>query len=333
MKKTVLITGGLWYIWSHAVVEFEKAWYITVIVDNLSNSYKITLKRISSILWYTPFFYEIDLRNKVALSSVFKKHNFNWVLHFAWAKSPFESQKNPLYYYNNNMSAWVNLFDLMDIYDVRNIVFSSSANIYSKNNISPIKETWEIWANNPYGRTKYLLEQVLEDLHKFSHFNVINLRYFNPIGSHTSSLIWEHLEWTPNNIFPFIIKVANGNLKNLKIFGNDYETPDGSCIRDYIDINDLISGHLLAYNFLLTKDKSVMDTFNLWTWIGTSVFELIKLVEKHLNIKVSYEIVWRRDWDLTKVYCDISKAEKILWFKPKFSLENSIKNTWKFYSI
>ena len=332
MQKTILITGGLGYIWSHAVVEFEKAWYRTVIVDNLSNSYMITLKRISKILWYTPFFYEVDLRNRVGLSAVFKKFKFDGVLHFAVAKSPFESQENPLYYYNNNMSAGVNLFDLMDVYRVKNIVFSSSANVYAANNVSPVAESWELWPNNPYGRTKYLMEQILEDLHKFASFNVIHLRYFNPIGSHTSGLIWEHLDGIPNNIFPYIMKVAANKLDSFKVFGWDYDTIDGSWVRDYIDINDLVHGNLLAYDFLTKSRESVMDVFNLWTWSWLSVLELIKAVEKELHLKVKYEVTWRRAWDLAEVYCDTSKANKTLWFKTKVSVDQSIANTWKFYN-
>ena len=332
MQKTILITGGLGYIWSHAVVEFEKAWYRTVIVDNFSNSYMITLKRISKILWYTPFFYEVDLRNRVGLSAVFKKFKFDGVLHFAGAKSPFESQENPLYYYNNNMSAGVNLFDLMDVYRVKNIVFSSSANVYAANNVSPVAESWELWPNNPYGRTKYLMEKILEDLHKFASFNVIHLRYFNPIGSHTSGLIWEHLDGIPNNIFPYIMKVAANKLDSFKVFGWDYDTIDGSWVRDYIDINDLVHGHLLAYDFLTKSSESVMDVFNLWTWSWLSVLELIKAVEKELHLKVKYEVTWRRAWDLAEVYCDTSKANKTLWFKTKVSVDQSIANTWKFYN-
>ena len=332
MQKTILITGGLGYIWSHAVVEFEKAWYRTVIVDNLSNSYMITLNRISKILWYTPFFYEVDLRNRVGLSAVFKKFKFDGVLHFAGAKSPFESQENPLYYYNNNMSAGVNLFDLMDVYRVKNIVFSSSANVYAANNVSPVAESWELWPNNPYGRTKYLMEQILEDLNKFASFNVIHLRYFNHIGSHTSGLIWEHLDGIPNNIFPYIMKVAANKLDSFKVFGWDYDTIDGSWVRDYIDINDLVHGHLLAYDFLTKSRESVMDVFNLWTWSWLSVLELIKAVEKELHLKVKYEVTWRRAWDLAEVYCDTSKANKTLWFKTKVSVDQSIANTWKFYN-
>jgi len=322
----------MWYIWSHWVVAFEQAGYKTVIVDNLSNSQLSALDGIEQILGYKPDFFELDLRNKKWLEEVFKKYDFHGVLHFAGAKSPFESQQDPLHYYDNNISGSLHLFDIMNRYNVKNIIFSSSANVYSSANISPVDENWTLWPNNPYGRTKYLLEQILEDLHKFSSFNVIHLRYFNPIGSHTSGFIWEHLDGIPNNIFPYIMKVAAKKIEKLKVFGWDYNTVDGSWVRDYIDINDLVHGHLLAYNFLTKRDEPIIDIFNLWTWSWLSVLELIGSIEKELDMKINYEMVWRRDWDLAEVYCDTSKANKILWFQSRFTLKESITNTWKFYN-
>ena len=332
MNKTILITWGLWYIGSHAVVKFEQEWYTTVIVDNLSNSDKKTLNSITEILWYTPDFYEVDLRNKVQLARIFKRYDFHWVLHFAGAKSPFESQENTLYYYNNNLVASINLFDLMEVYNVKNILFSSSANVYHADNISPIPESGKLGPNNPYGKTKLLVEQILEDLHDFFWMNVILLRYFNPIGSHESWLIWEYTTWIPNNIFPYIMKVATWEINNLNIFGDNYDTIDGTGVRDYIDVNDLIDWHLLAYQFLSKQDTPVYDIFNLWWWKWTSVLELVQEVEKTLDKKIPYQITENRAWDLASVYCNTKKAGEILWFKAKYSLEKSIKHTWKFYN-
>jgi len=332
MKKIILITGWLGYIWSHAVVEFEKAGYKTVIVDNLSNSYSITLDWIWEILWYRPDFYEVDIQNKVKLSMVFKKYTFDGVIHFAGAKSPFESQDNPLYYYNNNVASSIHLFDLMNIYDVKNIIFSSSANVYHADNISPISESDQIGPNNPYGRTKFLLEEILHDLHQFSNFNTVLLRYFNPIGSHVSWLIWEHLEWVPNNIFPYIMKVASGEISELKVFGDDYDTKDGSGVRDYIDINDLVHGHMLAYQYIENQNEPVFDVFNLGVWKWVSVLELVCAVEKYIDHKVAYSIAPRRPWDLAEVYCDVSKAHKVLGFTALYSIDDSITHTWDFYN-
>lgn len=332
MKKIILITWWLWYIGSHAVVRFEQAGYTCVIVDNLSNSNKSVLDSIAEILWYTPDFYEVDLRNKVQLARVFKRYSFHWVLHFAWAKSPFESQENTLYYYNNNLVASINLFDLMEVYDVKNILFSSSANVYHADNQSPISESAKLWPNNPYGKTKLLVEQILEDLHSFFWMNTILLRYFNPIGSHTSWLIGEHPKWIPNNIFPYIMKVANWEIESLDIFWDKYDTIDGTWVRDYIDVNDLIEWHLLAYQYLSKQEKPIFDIFNLWWGKWTSVLELVKAVEDTLGKKISYQITGNRSWDLASVYCDTSKAKEILWFTAKCSLTESIQNTWKFYT-
>ena len=339
MKKTLLITGWLWYIWSHGVVTFEQAWYKTIIVDNLSNSCLKTLRMISEIIWYTPKFYETDLRNKDGLEDIFKKNKIDWVIHFAWLKSPFESQEKPILYFQNNITWSLNLFELMKKYNVKNIVFSSSANIYSWDNVSPINEDWVLWPNNPYGNTKYILEQILLDLAKFCWFNVISLRYFNPIWAHKSWLIWEYLEWIPNNLLPYIMKVANGTLDKLKVFWNDYDTIDGTWVRDYIDVNDLIDGHLLAYNKIMEiidyKDNDKLwyfDIYNLWIGKWVSVLEMIKASFEVCWKNIPYEIVPRRIWDLWEVYCDPSKAKKELWFEVKVSLKESLENSWRFYN-
>ena len=333
MKKIILITGWTGYIWSHWVVAFEQAGYKTVIVDNLVNSSINTLDWIKKIIWYKPDFFEIDLKNKDDLEEVFKKYNFDWVIHFAGLKSPFESQEKPILYFQNNISGSINLFELMDKYSVWNIVFSSSANTYSVLNTPPIKENYLQSTTNPYWTSKFLLEKILEDLSKFSKFNVINLRYFNPIWAHSSWELWELPEWKPNNLFPFIFKVITWELKELQVFGWDYETHDWSWMRDYIDVVDLVNAHLLAYK-KITKIKNnwFLDNYNVWTWKGLTVLDAIKNVENTLEKKLNYRIVERRKWDIPISFCDTTKIEKELGFKSEISLEESIKNSWNFYN-
>ena len=360
MKKIILITGWTWYIWAHWVVAFEQAWFKTIIVDNLSNSSYESLEWIKKILWYYPDFFETDLREDyfvkniweklsirdwekikwtLTLKQIFEEYNFDWVVHFAGLKAVWESCQNPLKYFDNNINWSIKLFELMEKYSVKNILFSSSATVYNSSNYSPSKiwkwvwvdENWQVWkTTNPYWNTKFLLEKILEDLSKFSWFNVINLRYFNPIWAHKSWFIWEKPNWIPNNLLPFILKVAKWELKNLQVFGWDYGTKDWTWVRDYIDVNDLIDGHLKAYNFL-KNNKNNFETFNLWTWKWTSVLEILKIAEKVIWKNISYKIIKRREWDLAEVFCNPKKAENILNWKTKISLEESVKNSWKFY--
>lgn len=352
MKKTILITGWTGYIWSHGVVAFEKAWYKTVIVDNLVNSSKNTLDWIKNILGYTPDFFEVDLRDKNKLREIFKKYDFDWVLHFAWLKAVWESCQKPLEYFDNNINWSLVLFELMEEFRVKNIIFSSSATVYK--NINPplslmegnrwLSEDNPVWeCSNPYGTTKFLIENILKDLSRFSGFNVINLRYFNPIWAHNSGNIWENPNWLPNNLLPYVMKVATWELKEVNVFWNDYDTPDGTWVRDYIDVVDLIEGHLAGYEFLLTHPNLPLslreensniwffETFNLWTGSWVSVLEIIQNVEKVTWKNIPYKIVDRRSWDLAEVYCNPEKAHKVLNWKANTSLEDSIKNMWKFY--
>ncbi len=349
--KIVLITWGLGYIGSHAVVAFEKAGYKTVIVDNLSNSKLETLENIWKILGYKPDFYEVDLRDKENLRKIFKKYNFSWVIHFAWLKAVWESCEKPLEYFDNNINWSLKLFELMKEFNVKNIIFSSSATVYDLKMLKQLdwqavndinwdlllkrwfKETDPTWnTTNPYGRSKFVLEEILQDLAKFSGFNVILLRYFNPIWAHPSWLIWEDPAWIPNNLLPYVMKVATGEYEKVKVFGNDYPTPDGTWVRDYIDVNDLVDGHLKAWEYLQKQAwDGFIDVFNLWTGKWRSVLEIIKAVEKVVGNKVPYEIVDRRPWDIAVSYCDPMKAGKILGFKTKITLEESIENMWRFY--
>ena len=313
-KKTILITGGMWYIWSHAVVAFEEAWYKTVIVDNLDNSCLSTYRWIWNILWYKPDFYEIDLRDKEKLEEVFEKYDFDWVLHFAWLKAVWESCENPLHYFDNNIVGSLRLFETMEKYNVKNIIFSRSATVYDFDNEIPYIETQKVWnTTNPYGTTKFLLEKILNDLSKFSQFNVINLRYFNPIWAHNSWFIGEKPDGIPNNLLPYIMKVHKWELPFLNVFWNDYDTIDGTWVRDYIDVVDLIDGHLKAYELLENLDFSwFIDYINLWTWKWTSVLEMIKISEKVIWKNINFKISPKRWGDIWEFYCNSIKAKNIL---------------------
>jgi len=350
MKKTILITGWTGYIWSHWVVAFEKAGYKTVIVDNLVNSNLETLENIEKILWYKPDFFEVDLRNKEKLREVFEKYDFDWVVHFAGLKAVGESCEKPLDYFDNNIVGSIKLFELMQEFGVKNIIFSSSAtvydsSIYERKNFSWAVETDITWnTTNPYWTTKFILERILKDLANFSGFRVMNLRYFNPIWAHPSWFIWEDPEWIPNNLMPFIFKVANGELDELKVFGGDYDTVDWTWMRDYIDVVDLIDWHLKAYEKInkphpnpLLKGEGIKEvwffkTYNLWVGRARSVLEMIKATEKVVWKKIPYKIVDRRPGDLASVYCNPKKAKKELAWEAKISLEESLKNSWKFYN-
>lgn len=357
-KKILLVTGWTWYIWSHWVVAFEKAWYKTVIVDNFVNSNIECLNWIEKILGYKPDFFEVDLRDKDKLKKVFQKYNFDWVLHFAWLKAVWESSLKPLEYFDNNINWSLKLFELMNEFGVKNIIFSSSATVYKPSHLAPLPkvegnitqsywlvETDLVWdCTNPYWTTKYLLEQILIDLSKFSWFRVMNLRYFNPIWAHESWYIWENPNWLPNNLLPFVMKVAVWELKEVNVFWDDYDTKDWTWIRDYIDVVDLIDWHLKAYEKLINpsltlplnlmegNNKWFFETYNLWTWSWISVLEIIKNVQKITWKEIKYKITDRRSWDLAEVYCNPLKANTKLNWKAKISIEESIKNMWKFYS-
>ena len=339
MKKTILITGWTGYIWSHWVVAFEQAWYKIVIVDNLSNSSLKTLDWIEKILGYKPDFFEVDLRNKEKLEEVFSKYDFDWVVHFAGLKAVWESCEKPLQYFDNNIVWSIRLFEVMEKFWVKYIIFSSSATVYDSRvyedkNFSWATETDLTWnTTNPYWTTKVILEQILRDLASFSGFRVINLRYFNPIWAHSSWEIWEDPAWIPNNLLPYIMKVAAGELEKLRVFWGDYPTIDGTWVRDYIDVVDLIEGHLNAYkNFEKVKNNWLFEVYNLWVGKGVSVLEMVEVARNVTWKEIPYEIVDRRSWDLAEVYCNPSKAKKELNWEAKISLEDSLKNSWKFYN-
>lgn len=334
MIKTILITWWAGFIWSHAVVEFEKDWYKTVLIDNLSNSSIDVLDGIEKILWYKPDFFQLDIRDEKWLEGVFSKYNFDWVIHFAWLKAVGESCQKPDLYFDNNISGSICLFNVMKKFGVKNIVFSSSCTVYGEPKEIPVSENTPLWeTTNPYGKTKQLLEKILEDYAKFALFNVINLRYFNPIWAHPRWYLWETPSWIPNNLFPYILKVLKWELECLQIFGWN-NTIDGTWIRDYIDIIDLVDWHLKAYNYLEKNNKDwLFEMFNLWAWKWVSVLDMVKVTEKVSWKKVIYKIVWRRDGDLSEIYANTEKANTVLWWEAKVSLEESIANWLKFYWI
>jgi len=283
---------------------------------------------------------ELISQLKEKLKEIFKKYDFDWVIHFAWLKAVWESCQKPLEYYDNNIVWSLRLFECMQELWVKNIIFSSSATVYNIKASDFIKSwlkeddlTWN--CSNPYWTTKFILEQILRDLANFSGFRVINLRYFNPIWAHESWFIWENPKWIPNNLVPYIMKVATWELEILSVFWDDYDTIDGTWIRDYIDVVDLIDGHLKAYLSLETNvsksDLGYFEVYNLGTWKWVSVLEMIKESEKVIWKKINYRITSRRDWDLPIVFCNPQKAQRELWWKTKTSLEESLKNSWKFY--
>jgi UDP-glucose 4-epimerase len=364
MRYSLLITWGLWYIWSHAVVEFEKQWYETVIVDNLSNSKIEVLDRIEKILGYKPKFYKIDLLDKDWLEQVFKENKFNWVVHFAALKAVWESCEKPFLYYKNNIVWSLNLFELMDKYWVKNIVFSSSATVYNLSKRSEeyqkrseewnVQEVWRdndlfeiinwdivlkrwlkesdpVWnTTNPYWTTKFVIENILRDLANYKQFKVAILRYFNPIWAHKSWLIWEDPKWIPNNLLPYILKVAIWELDKVKVFWNDYPTKDWTWERDYIHIRDLITWHVKALKFLEKENWPVYEEINLWTWKSTSVLEMIKYTEEVVWKKIPYEIVWRRPGDVAISFCDPTKAKKILNWQARYTIKEAIEDARRF---
>jgi len=333
-NKNILVTWWLWYIWSHTVVEFEKRWYTCIIIDNLSNTHLQTLSNIEKLLWYTPAFFNCDLRDSPELDIIFQKYSIDGVLHFAGLKSVWESCEKALQYFDNNIVWSIKLFECMEKYGVKNIIFSCSATVYNKDNPTGYREDFSVWeTSNPYGYTKYAIEGILKNLSEFSNFRVISLRYFNPIWAHDSWLLGENPVWKPNNLLPYIMKVASGELEQLSVFGDDYDTHDGSWVRDYIDVNDLVRGHVLAYEKIEKQDtEAYFDVFNLWTGKGSSVLEVLELSKQITGNSIPYNITQRRKWDLWEVYCDTSKSEKELWFIAKVPLEQSLKNMWKFYN-
>jgi UDP-glucose 4-epimerase len=326
-KHYILVTGGLGYIGSHMCTELLNNNYDVIIVDNLSNSSILVLDKIKQLSVSAPLFYKMDLLDKSQLDVIFQKHNITHVIHFAGLKSVGDSISNPLLYYDNNLQSTTNLLSIMSKYNCKNFIFSSSATVYG-NNVSPVHENMKTGngITNPYGKTKYMIEEMLKDL---MGWKIIMLRYFNPIGNHKSGLLGEKLDGTPTNLMPIILKVVKGELECLNIYGNDYETRDGTCIRDYIHVTDLVKGHLQALYRLELVDN--YEIYNLGTGDGTTVLELIETFERVNNIKINYKFIDRRKGDVAVVYADVSKARDRLKWDCTKTLEDMCQDNWVRY--
>ncbi|HFI0077361.1 TPA: UDP-glucose 4-epimerase GalE [Streptococcus suis] len=328
---SILVTGGAGYIGSHTVVELIKLGKEVVIVDNLSNSSILVLDRIEEITGKRPTFYELDVADKAALHSVFEKESIEAAIHFAGYKAVGESVEKPVMYYENNIMSTLALVEVMAEFGVKKIVFSSSATVYGLNNPSPLVENMPTSATNPYGYTKVMLEQILRDLEvSDKEWSVALLRYFNPIGAHESGLIGEDPAGIPNNLMPFIAQVAVGKRAELSVFGNDYDTVDGTGVRDYIHVVDLALGHIKALEKI--SDTTGIYTYNLGSGQGTSVLELVEAFEKVNGVPVPYKIVDRRPGDVATCYANADKALAELNWKTEKTIEDMCRDTWNWQS-
>ena len=323
----VLVTGGAGYIGSHTCVELLLAGYDVIVVDSLINSREESIRRIAEISGRAPLFYKVDLLDKAGLAAVFQETAVDAVIHFAGLKAVGESVAMPLWYYTNNITGSLVLFGVMAEYGVKNIVFSSSATVYGDPAALPITEDFPLKASNPYGWAKVMLEQILRDLyHADPSLNIALLRYFNPVGAHPSGRIGEDPRGIPNNLVPYIAQVAVGKLPELQIFGNDYPTPDGTGVRDYIHVMDLAGGHIRALEKLAAKPGLV--TYNLGTGKGYSVLEMVNAFARAAGKDIPYRIVGRRPGDIASCYADASKAERELSWKATRDITAMCRDTW-----
>ena len=327
----ILVTGGAGYIGSHTCLELLQAGYEVVVVDNLSNSKEESLKRVQELAGKTLEFHKVDLLDKEALKAVFDRASIEAVVHFAGLKAVGESVTIPLHYYHNNVTGTLVLCEVMERHGVKNIVFSSSATVYGDPHTVPIKEDFPLSPTNPYGRTKWMIEEILRDLHRTDEvWNIALLRYFNPVGAHPSGRIGEDPNGIPNNLLPYIAQVAVGKLSELPVFGNDYPTPDGTGVRDYIHVVDLSVGHLAAL-LKLTSNPGVV-TYNLGTGRGYSVLEMVSAFEKTSGKKIAYNIEGRRAGDIASCYADPSKAKKELDWSVDRGIDEMCADSWHWQS-
>lgn len=338
MNKKILVTGGVGYIGSHTCIELVNSGCDLVVYDNLSNSKIEALKRVETILGKSVPFIEGDILDRELLQEIFKKHDFFGVIHFAGLKAVGESVQKPLHYYKNNVTGTLNLLEVMKEYNVKNFVFSSSATVYGDPEILPIIETAKRSCTNPYGQSKLTIEYILEDLAKSEEnsdngWNVISLRYFNPIGAHESGLIGEDPNDIPNNLMPYISQVAVGKLEELSIFGNDYDTIDGTGVRDYIHVVDLAKGHVAALKYIAEQTTQTgFLPINLGTGNGTSVLQLVESFKKNTKQDIPYIITNRRSGDVASCYASADKAKKMLNWQAKLTIEDMCRDTWKWQS-
>lgn len=327
----ILVTGGAGYIGSHTCVQLLNAGYEIIVLDNLSNSKPESVKRISEITGKSFEFIKGDLLDRELLEDLFKKHRIESVIHFAGLKAVGESVRIPLHYYYNNISGSLVLFEIMQKHGVKNIVFSSSATVYGITDKMPINEEAPLQPINPYGRTKYMIEEILRDLYVSDNsWNIILLRYFNPVGAHSSGRIGEDPNGIPNNLVPYISQVAVGKLKELSVFGGDYPTPDGTGVRDYIHVIDLADGHLKALEKL--KSNPGIAVYNLGTGRGTSVLEMVDAFAKASGRKIAYRITDRRPGDTAVCYADPSKAKRELGWAAVKTVKDMCEDSWRWQS-
>lgn len=336
-RPEVLVTGGAGYIGSHVCVELVNAGYRPVVVDNLSNSKREAVRRVARICELEPDFHELDLNDREGLTEVFKKHDFKAVMHFAGLKAVGESSQIPLKYYRENLGGTLTLCEVMAEFGQGNLIFSSSATVYGDPARVPIDESFPTSATNPYGRSKLIIEEILRDLaaapkeHQNSAWNITLLRYFNPVGAHESGLIGEDPSGIPNNLLPYIAQVAIGKLERLSVFGDDYDTVDGTGVRDYIHVVDLAKGHVAALEALDNTGPGCR-AYNLGTGQGYSVLQMVKAFEKASGRDIPYQIAPRRPGDIANCYANADLARKQLGWEAQFGLERMMVDAWRWQS-
>lgn len=324
----ILVTGGTGYIGSHTCVELLNAGYEIIVIDNLSNSKPEALDRINEITGKNLKFYQADLLNKNDLFTIFSENKIEAVIHFAGLKAVGESVSIPLHYYHNNITGTLLLCEVMEQFGVHNLVFSSSATVYGLQESVPLHEKLSVGATNPYGRTKLMIEEILRDVYvSNNNWSIALLRYFNPVGAHPSGRIGEDPNGIPNNLVPYITQVAVGKLSALEVFGNDYQTNDGTGIRDYIHVVDLAIGHLKALENV--RNTTGVEAYNLGTGTGYSVLEMIDAFEEASGRAIPYKVTGRRPGDIAKSYADVTKAEQVLKWKAKKSLKEMCEDSWR----
>ncbi|ENP8323883.1 UDP-glucose 4-epimerase GalE [Vibrio vulnificus] len=327
----ILVTGGSGYIGSHTCIQMIEAGMTPIILDNLYNSKLLVLDRIEQVTGVRPAFYQGDIRDSEILQHVFAQHDIQGVIHFAGLKAVGESVEKPLMYYDNNVSGTLNLVREMDKAGVKSLIFSSSATVYGDPASVPIRESFPTSATNPYGRSKLMVEECLTDFHKANpDWSITLLRYFNPVGAHESGLLGEDPQGIPNNLLPFVAQVAVGRREKLGVFGDDYPTPDGTGVRDYIHVIDLADGHLAALNKV--GQQAGLHIFNLGTGQGNSVLEMVAAFEKAAQRPIPYEIKPRRAGDIAECWADPAYAEQVLGWKATRSLETMVVDTWRWQS-
>lgn len=325
----ILVTGGCGYIGSHTCVELLDANYEIVVIDNFSNSKPDVIDKIKQITGKDFTFYEGDVQDKELLNKIFKENKIDAAIHFAGFKAVGESVAKPLMYYRNNLDTTLSLLEVMNDHNCKKIVFSSSATVYGKPDTLPIKETAPLSTTNPYGTTKLMIEDILRDVYKSDNtWSIAILRYFNPIGAHKSGLIGENPNGIPNNLMPYIVKVATHELDHLNVFGNDYNTKDGTGVRDYIHVVDLAKGHISAINYVL--NHTGCDAYNLGTGHGYSVLDLVNTFKEVNHVEVAYQITDRRPGDIDACYADPSKAKEILNWEANLEIEEMCKDAYNF---